>query len=165
MAGPGGHGSFLAEVTRQAGVRDKTLNSLNQLGTTGSKAPVSQPLPRPNGSNSLFDAAVSNWMGTEKEVRQEPAQEPRRFTPPQEEPQAPQVNWTQLSSLNSAVNEDITTDMNFYTKTGRMPSETDKKLIEAKQAFFLNSGRMPTAQELLYEVQRGTSFSRDTFGP
>lgn len=60
------------------------------------------------------------------------------------------------ASINASIDAEFPEeDINFYTRTGRYPSQIDKMMLAAKRDFFTSKGKLPSPSELMYEVQRG----------
>lgn len=76
-------------------------------------------------------------------------------TPPTTQAPVLNVSRTPLGALPSIIAGEVSDDNNFYQRTGRTPSASDKLLIQSRDAFFQRNGRQPTASELFYEAQRG----------
>lgn len=158
---PLGDDSFLQGMTRARRVQSGTLSSLTQLagqrGTAIPRAPQQIPGLGDESAVSPEFPAGSN------------TQAPVSSTPPATVPNSA-TDPTLTNPLTSMMPTNIVSptsfsDEQFYTRTGRMPSASDKLLMDARKKFYLERGQMPSPEELMYETQRGLLNEVDPTAP
>lgn len=175
-------GSVLGRIAAEK-VRDsKVLDVLSSLSTGKQAYRSVPPLPRPNGSNSPVAPqwGGSGFRGSENDQLPRDSQlsgvqsvAPSESTGIGTNPNS-QIGNTYLSPISrpkfnfepadmrvSLVN-DFKDDNEFYMSTGRMPSQVDKMVLNARRKWMIDRGVNPTKQELLYAVQQGLLGYRDS---
>lgn len=145
MAGSGS--SFLAALRKEGKVNGSVLDDLAQLGAGRQTAIARPPVQVPTNDKTVVPETPVAPVA------------PAMTTPvPESTPvdlAAPQVPTFDLQPLYMSVADKASSDQDFYQKTGRAPSSTDRLLMQSRASFMQTRGREPTSQELLYEAQRG----------
>lgn len=139
MTNSRGNDSRIGEMTRSSVRNEGIIDALEQLG--GRVKPIQTPPFNPRQGGPAEPAP---------DVPDVPADPTIRPTP-----QAPQMVSMTPANLNAIANSTAVEDRDFYTQTGRNPTQVDKALMEARRRILVASGRMPTPQELVFEAQRG----------
>jgi hypothetical protein len=141
-----GQDSFISAVTRDRRVQGSVLPALQQIAAGGRQTARSvPPIPVPTTDRVEPAPGVPGVPG------ESPQTPPIGVLPGEEPTITPLATAPNVPALDALINSDL----DFYTRTGRMPGAVDKALMQGRRTFLANKGRLPTPDELLYEAQRG----------
>lgn len=144
--------SFLRDMTRERKVQSKVLPTLTGLGGRSTATPVA-PLSSPDEAPpSVLEQSQSNAVLPAADTGAAPATSAPGAN-------VPAPNFEDL--FTPIVAPVDVSDTDFYRRTGRAPTASDRMLLDTKRRFFSSKGRLPSVDELMYEAQRGIVGQQD----
>ena len=147
--------SWLAGMVRDRRVQSTTLDTLSGLASGRQVFRPTPPIPVPTTDRQEPIPDINNIMPNNNVPNDngEPI------------PTTPSLIAPTSISFNPVIAQPIVSDQDFYSRTGRQPSQSDRLLMNARQSFLSLKGRDPTPNELLYEAQRGIMAPSDNTSP
>ena len=150
--------SWLAGMVRDRRVQSTTLDTLSGLASGRQVFTPTPPIPVPTTDRQEPAPDITNIMPNNDVPNDNGVPSPDFSNPTT-------ITTPSPISFNPVIAQLIVSDADFYSRTGRQPSQSDRLLMNARQSFLSLKGRDPTPNELLYEAQRGIMAPSDNTSP